>query len=522
MLSEKLHRNIFVFSACLLSFAMLLGNWPTNVAEALLVLNWLLEGNFKWKFAQMRNQKVLIAFVLIYPMHLFGLFYSQNFQAGFTDIQIKLPMLVIPAIFFTSKPLSKHEFNAILYSFLLGCFMNTAWCLAYNFLLQGAEAVRKASRFMSHIRLGLFVDVALVICTWFVYNASKPVVKLLFVVLLLYFVGVLFMLGLASGLVYFVILLLGGFCILFFKQGLKVKLSLLLLSLLIIVVSINYVSHIVVQQLRPSNSVNNTLKKLTASGGTYLHFDTLGQKENGNYIYINIELRELMSEWNRVCPEDSFNYHQNYNIQRYEALLRYLASKGWNKDSVAVSRLSQNDILLIQKGVSNYQYPEWSFLHKRVYELVNEYDDFKNTRHINGNSLTMRFYFWKTALRVIKQNLVFGVGTGDVQDELNKVYAKDSGLLEKEWYKRPHNQFLSIAVAFGMIGFLVFIFGIVYPVWYLRKYFSPIFWPFLLIALLSFFTEDTLETMAGMSFYAILNAVFLSQAWFKRQQNPAG
>jgi O-antigen ligase len=132
----------------------------------------------------------------------------------------------------------------------------------------------------------------------------------------------------------------------------------------------------------------------------------------------------------------------------------------------------------------------------------------------------MRLYFWKAAVTLIKKNVLFGVGTGDVQSELNKTYIETNSPLNVDWYKRPHNQFLTITVALGIIGSLLFLFSFLYPVTNLKKQMHPLFWPYFLVLCISFVLEDTLETQAGLSFYAFFYTLFISQAFFKKQQSP--
>jgi hypothetical protein len=278
----------------------------------------------------------------------------------------------------------------------------------------------------------------------------------------------------------------------------------------------NYVLTIAKKQLQVNNvSTNRPLRKSLSDRG-YIHFDSLKYKENGNYILINIQLEELKNEWQRKFPADSFSYPPlAHNLNRYEVLIRYLTSKGLTKDSVGISKLSEKDLACIQKGITNCDYVNWNYLHKRTYELVCEYDDFVNHRNINGQSLTMRIYFWKAALHLIKLNPIFGVGTGDVQTELNKTYVQTQSPLKEEWYKRPHNQFLTITVALGFTGLVIFLIGIFYPIVSLKKHLPVLFWPFIALALVSFILEDTLETQAGLSFYAFFYTWFISVAWYK-------
>jgi O-antigen ligase len=201
-------------------------------------------------------------------------------------------------------------------------------------------------------------------------------------------------------------------------------------------------------------------------------------------------------------------------------LLRYLTSKGLSKDSASLSGLSGEDIQHIKSNITNYRMKDWSYFHKRIYELVNEYDEFTHNRTVNGHSLSMRLYFWKAAIHVIKHNFITGVGTGDVQAELNQAYKETEAPLTEDWYKRPHNQFLTITVALGILGVLIFIFQLFYPAMALRKELHWIYWPFFVMAVISFLIEDTLETQAGLTFYAFFNTLFVSMAYFVRDKRP--
>jgi len=76
-------------------------------------------------------------------------------------------------------------------------------------------------------------------------------------------------------------------------------------------------------------------------------------------------------------------------------------------------------------------------------------------------------------------------------------------------------------VALGVCGLVVFLMHLIYPLILLRNSVHILFWPFFILAIISFFLEDTLETQAGLSFYAVFNSLFLSTAWFKTQ-TPSG
>jgi hypothetical protein len=517
LFSEKIHRYIFLFGILGLGFGMMLGAVPTSVPQLVLAGNWLAEGNFKWKWERLKSNKLFWVISALFIIHILGLLYTHNLEDGLMDIKTKIPLFFLPFLFFTAKPLSKKEFQGALYCFIAGCVGNTVWCLLYSFVLHQNEVVRNASRFMSHIRLGLYLNVAITACVYFVVKKEGVIKKVAFGLLAVYFISVLIILGLASGSVNFIILFLLALGVIIYRQKLVIKIAALVVLVTFITLVTNYVIEIRNAQLVVNPTANNELQTYSPSGRTYLHFEKKGQKENGNYVQINIQPDELQGEWKKRTPVDSFNYSSQHNAVRYEVLIRYLSSKGLNKDSFGIAQLTDKDVENIKKGVANYQHPNRSFLHKRIYELVNEYDEFVNKRKINGHSLTMRLYFWKAALHLIQQNVMLGVGTGDVMDELNNIYEKINSPLTDEWRLRPHNQFLTITVAFGVIGLIVFLIGIIYPVVYLKNDLPKLFWPFFIIAILSFFMEDTLETQAGCNFYAYFMALFVSVAWYKKK-----
>jgi O-antigen ligase len=194
-----------------------------------------------------------------------------------------------------------------------------------------------------------------------------------------------------------------------------------------------------------------------------------------------------------------------------------MASRGLYKDSVGYAELTQADKFNVRKGYTNYLQPQWNFLRRRSYELVNEYDEFVNGRAVNGHSFTMRLYFWKAAKHAIALHPFFGVGSGDVKQALDNSYSLTNSPLSQEWRIRPHNQFLTVTVALGITGLLLFLFSVFAPAIRSAKSVHVLYWPFLMLAAISFMFEDTLETQAGLTFYAFFNTVLLCEWWSGRR-----
>lgn len=493
------------------------GSWPVIALGA----NWLLEGGFVSKWQLLRKNIPAISFLSLFFLSLAGLLYTSDFGWANNLIRINLPLLAVPLVVFSSAPLSQKEFRTLLIIFLLGCFLNLAWCHLYAFM-HASQQSREVSRFMSHIRLGLFINMAIAVSAYFFIVLKSFVQRIAALVVLLFFVASLFTLGLASGVVLFSLQLLAG--IIWYLRSrhrwlLFAGVALLLLS---VGSGLYYLNTITQQQLTVKHSDYNVPHRFNPKGRPLIHFDTAGHVENGNYVFSNLQLEDLQKGWNSRMPQDSFSIKAGYNLERYYVLIRYLASCGYTKDAEGMALLNEKDIDNIHLGITNTMYPGWGYLHKRIYELINEYQDLKNKGESNGHSFTMRLYYWKAALKIIRQHPLLGVGTGDSQAELEKIYASDFPALNHQWYKRPHNQYLSIGLAFGLCGLIIFLSAILYPAWIFRKTLHPLFWVYFALLLISFLTEDTLESQAGMAFFVCFGVVFYAEALVKKQQIPEG
>ncbi len=148
--------------------------------------------------------------------------------------------------------------------------------------------------------------------------------------------------------------------------------------------------------------------------------------------------------------------------------------------------------------------------YKAFPEVNNRFNELFNTvlsEKVDKNSTSaIRKEIWQTSVNVLVQH-PFGVGTGDVKDVLVENYVK-SGLdyaAEKEL--NAHNQFLQIALATGILGLLVLMIMIFYPLYYAIKNKHIIYMVFLGLIIINFLTEAMLETLAGVVFFAFFNTM---------------
>jgi hypothetical protein len=504
------HRFIFLFGLCGLAFGMMIGTVPTTVPQVILASNWLLEGDFGRKMRVIRSHRIFWVLSSVFLLHALGLLWTTDLPSGAFDVRTKVPLMFLPMVLFTTNAPTAYEFRLVLRCFVVGCVVSLTWCLLYAYALHPGGAIRNVSRFMSHIRFGLYLNMGITACIWLSIEAANAIQRWGLFALAAFFLAGMLVLGLATGLIAFAFLFVFFGVWLTFQQKGFAKYVALATICLLTSVGILAVKNIATRQLTPVESSVNSPAHSSSGGNLYIHFDSLGQKENGYYVLMNIQLEELQRAWKRDFPADSFSYDAAHNLGRYEVLVRYMASKGLFKDSAGYAALDNEDKENVRKGITNHLYPQWSRVRQRVYELVNEYDEYAQGRQVSGHSITMRLYFWKAAVIGISSSPLTGVGTGDVQQTLNDIYEGHEMPLSIDWYKRPHNQYLTVALSLGIPAMLWFVFALLYPALSLRRSLPLLYWPFLMLAAGSFFFEDTLETQAGVTFFAFFNTFFIA------------
>lgn len=515
MFSPTIHRYIFVYGICILAGSMLFGVLPTSIPEGILLGNWVLGGHFKQKWQLLKGNKIFWALTSVFLVHLLGLINTTNFGPGLNDIRVKIPLLLMPLVFFSEKSLSKDEIKILFGVFILGVVLSTVWC-TYYYYTHTITDLRKVSRFMSHIRLGLFLDIGVCVLVYYIFEDKRNSVKTIGVIIIGYLLWFILKFGLLTGLV---LLILIGIAVVFYtmvKRSFKLKVAGILVLLVILCASGWFLNSEWKKNNFVDHSAANSQKQKSFSGRMYSPVGDNKQTENGFYLAYNIQFEEIYRGWPELSRVGVFETDKRGN-ELIWTLVRYLTSKGLTKDSFGLAQLSKEDIGNIENGITNYKYANASELRKRTKDLFSEYQSYKQGANPSGNSLLMRFEFWKAAVYIIKRNFWFGVGTGDVQAAFNKAYYRTQTKLSYEWRLRAHNQFLAITVSFGVFGLIVFVFSLIYPVIVLRKELSVLFYIFFFVSIVSFLTEDTLETISGVAFFVYFNTLFLWLAYNKQK-----
>jgi O-antigen ligase len=139
----------------------------------------------------------------------------------------------------------------------------------------------------------------------------------------------------------------------------------------------------------------------------------------------------------------------------------------------------------------------------------------KNT----NESSAARILVWKSAFEIIKSNPVIGVGTGDVKQELRKVYKKNEIEGAYEGHLNAHNQFIQTTVALGIVGLIVLALSFLMPAILSFKKNSLLYLLFLVLVSFHFLVESMLERQAGVVFYVFFNSLLF---YFATGKNEPG
>jgi len=507
------HKNIFLFGLVLLAVGIPVSRFLVTVAQFVLLGNWIAETNFVQKWNCLRGSKAFWAYTGIFLFYLGGLLWTEDFAYGLKDIRIKLPMLWLPLLFFTSPKLSKREYHAILHFFVAGVVFASFWSMVVYSGITKIEVrdVRDISRFESHIRFSLMIVLS-VLYLFFVLLKKDTRRKLLYALTLVWLLGFLILLQSFTGII------IAGFIaftalswVLVSRNSLLVKIS----FTAVVLSSTGYMLYLVADEWKKFHEIKSVepakMPLYTASGNYYYHNYESRLSENGNLVWMYIQQDEMRKEWNKKSWRafDSTDYKGN---PLQFTLVRYLASKALTRDSAGISQLTETDIKNVENGFPNYSYTSAIGLRTRIHELIWEIDQVELKQNPTGHSLAMRLEFWKTAWHIIKQNKLVGVGTGDVEVAFKKQYLEDKSALPPRWQLRSHNQFLAVGVALGFAGVFLFLLSFFSPFLF-RKNHSRFFVFFMIIQFLSFFNEDTLETQAGVTF-----CVFFTQFLFHHDE----
>ena len=146
----------------------------------------------------------------------------------------------------------------------------------------------------------------------------------------------------------------------------------------------------------------------------------------------------------------------------------------------------------------------------KINEALNIDVSYAESKNWGGRG--MRSLIWKCSTKVLNDNLLFGVGIGDQQDELTLCYKKYryGPLLFKERTFNTHNIFFQSALVAGIIGLAFYLASLLIPVFISIKTKNHLYLMFLVIFVLNGSTESLLQVNFGVTFFSFFNALLFN------------
>ena len=510
----RIHRIIFLSSLCLLGIAMTTSAFAANFFYFVLSVNWIAEWNWREKFEHFRSRRLLHAFLILVAMHLIWLVGTSNFAYALHDLQVKLPLLAVPLIVLTSQPLSNKQ-RWIIGSFYVTTVFVVSIIGIVRYITIPNLPYRSIVPYISHIRFALNVCLSLVFIGYAAIHLWQSTprqrwiwtpVAILLTIWLLYFLTILQ--SYTSVAVLLTLLIAIGVWTVAKSTKRWHKVTALTLAIVVIVGSTIAITTIVGDYYRPTALESAPLATHTAQGNAYSHACD-GLIENGGQVSNYVCENELRQAWPLVS-QMGIDDTTPIGYPVYPTLIRYLGSRGLTKDAQGVMSLTPADINAIERGVSNHVYIDGSTPRQMIYRLLFEYENYRIYGSVDNSSLGERLLLWQSGWQVFCQHPILGVAPGDVPDLCHEQIAENYPSMAQT-HKHLHNQYLSFLVGFGIVGFLVIVLAFVRALCGQIRFGRHMALPLLLyivIVLVSFIAEDTLETLAGILFCTFPIALF--------------
>ena len=503
--------------------SLTLSPFMMGASQFLLMATWLFTGDpIKVKLQRFLHNRIAVALVALYLLHVIGLIYTADFAYAFKDLKVKLPLLILPMVLSSVKPLPKKHLDLLMLIYVTSVFVAT--CISFGtYITHNYSDIREISRFISHIRFCLNIVLSIGIIGFYIYkkrisrgngipafSLRTALNQFLMWFLLLWFVYQIYIFESLSGYLAFAGMVGATMLYVYFTKVKSTVWKVIGLAVIIAVpLTAGLITYREVSRMLTVEPVDLAkLDKTTALGNDYWHDTVYFPVEDGKYIGLYFCRPEMREAWNRRSHLDYDSLtHNGENLEA--TLARYLTSKGLRKDAAGVDALTDEDLRNVENGIANYNNHMHPGIHARLSETVFEYNQYRRYNNPNGGSLSQRIEYTRASLYLIKKHPLFGVGTGDIPNAYQTAYDELDSPLESQFRHKAHNQYLSITVGFGVIGLLLFLTTLLFPYCSSRQNRTYLYTVFLVIALLSMLPEDTIETQAGVTWFALFNSLLI-------------
>lgn len=503
------HTSLHLLGLSGVAFGIPLNKVVMSISMMFLILNLVLEADFKKYWGNITKNRVFHLILSFFLFSIVALLWTSNFEYAIHDFKAKLPLLVITTAL-VAKPLAKTKH---LHLILIAFVSSTVLISMINFAMyqhwlgtRVYDDIRGMSIFTSHVRYALTVSFSIAILLYFLIEFKKYILAICILILWLTFYT--YYSQVITG-----YLTLFGIIVVFLVYKLWNINRIVIGSILILFVgAITFAMFWLFNPVVINEQDYQDLPRQTAQGEYYTNHYSIVSPITEKPIYILVCEPELRRDW----PLYSSLHFDSLDIKGQpvkSTIIRYLSSKDYTKDAEGLSKLTKKDIKSIENGDASYiKTGLMARMYGVKFQLLNEANP-------NNHSLLERLEYWKTGAKILSENFILGVGTGDTDDAFKLEYKKSNSLLTIENQRRSHNMFLSVFITLGIVGITIFILWHIQFIRLNLKRKNVLAISFIVVAILSFLIEDTLETQTGITFYALFLGLFLNESQSKDSVN---
>lgn len=443
--------KIYFYSLCLYAFFLpSLNNLTTPMLILMTVLTLLDYQSIGRLWVANKNNLVVLSLPIVFLLNGVSLFYSSDFEAGTKYLIRSLPLLLFPFVLFKTIDINNEQKNIIFKLFVLGCVVTILY--SYSYIIY--EAIEG-----SYKKIHVKEDYLKYFLNRITYHdlVSKNIV---------------------DHSIYFAAYILFSIIILKNKKELfsnKIRKPIMLLFLgtfilltpLVIAISGLFIFSInFVIQNNGYQTNENRLKLLKENTfWSFIVFYLFVWKIQPHlefvYMFNNLKYNLIIIGgmiFSMLCGQIIFTF---YSFK----LIKWGVISLFSILGITVIALVLTPVELYAFKLSNY-----------TARLVNNY----------------------ASIRILKDNFLFGVGIGDVQDNLVKVY-REIGFRKIQF--NEHNQYFRFWLGSGVLSIVVYVF------WIVKIFLNSILqkdtlkMSVITTLLLFCFTESVLVRQMGMSFF---------------------
>lgn len=136
-----------------------------------------------------------------------------------------------------------------------------------------------------------------------------------------------------------------------------------------------------------------------------------------------------------------------------------------------------------------------------IQSTLNNTSNHHNSDRIRINSILY-------GLDIVKKQPLFGVGIGDLEEEVSKRYAQHYPDLPLDQRFTPINQFVFTLAAFGILGFILFYLFLSFPlIFFHQRHYLII--PFYLLTFATFIGETSIELIIGKTGFLLFIGILM-------------